>query len=122
MDEILPAAIPSDEISIDRCRELLGDEAADLGDDEVDRIRRCRAHANYCATSGANLADAKRLAPASESRDVLPFEMTPRECTARPGFQVALETNGPLLISELDDNVNLPRSSGCRVKAAHGIV
>jgi hypothetical protein len=40
MDEILRAGETNDEISIDRCRELLGDEAADLGDDEVDRIRR----------------------------------------------------------------------------------
>jgi hypothetical protein len=28
-------------ISIERCRELLGDEASDLTDDDVDRIRRC---------------------------------------------------------------------------------
>ena len=40
MDEILSTAIPSDDISIDRCRELLGDEAVDLCDDEIDRIRR----------------------------------------------------------------------------------
>jgi hypothetical protein len=30
-----------DEISIERCRELLGEEANDLGDNEVDRIRHC---------------------------------------------------------------------------------
>ena len=41
MDEILSAAIPSDDISIERCRELLGEGAIDLRDDEVDRIRRC---------------------------------------------------------------------------------
>jgi hypothetical protein len=41
MDEILSADVPTDELSIDRCRELLGDEAADLDDDEIDRIRRC---------------------------------------------------------------------------------
>jgi len=41
MDEILSANVPTDELSIDRCRELLGDEAADLDDDEIDRIRRC---------------------------------------------------------------------------------
>ena len=40
MDEILSADVPTDELSIDRCRELLGDEAADLDDDEIDRIRR----------------------------------------------------------------------------------
>jgi hypothetical protein len=39
MDEILSADVPTDELSIDRCRELLGDEAADLDDDEIDRIR-----------------------------------------------------------------------------------
>ena len=41
MDEIFPAGEPYDEISIERCRELLGDEATDLCDDEVDRIRYC---------------------------------------------------------------------------------
>ena len=39
MDEIFPAGRPIDEISIERCRELLGNEAIDLSDDEVDRIR-----------------------------------------------------------------------------------
>lgn len=41
MDEIVPAGETNDEISIDRCRKLLGEEANDLCDDEVDRIRRC---------------------------------------------------------------------------------
>ena len=41
MDEIFPAGETNDEISIERCRELLGEEAIDLRDDEVDRIRRC---------------------------------------------------------------------------------
>jgi hypothetical protein len=41
MDEILSADVPTDERSIDRCLDLLGDEAVDLCDDEVDRIRRC---------------------------------------------------------------------------------
>jgi len=41
MDEIIPAGESSDEISIERCRELLGDEAENLRDDEIDRIRRC---------------------------------------------------------------------------------
>ena len=39
MDEIFPAGESNDEISIERCRELLGDEAIDLTDDEVDTIR-----------------------------------------------------------------------------------
>ena len=41
MDEIFPAGEANDEISIERCRELLGDDAIDLTDDEVDRIRTC---------------------------------------------------------------------------------
>ena len=39
MEEItLPDA--ADQISIARCRELLGDEAVDLSDEEVDRVRQ----------------------------------------------------------------------------------
>ena len=41
MEEVFPDTNPKEEVSIDRCRELLGDEAVDLGDDEIDRIRRC---------------------------------------------------------------------------------
>jgi hypothetical protein len=41
MDEIFPAGEPYDEISIERCRELLGDEAIDFTDDDVNRIRTC---------------------------------------------------------------------------------
>jgi hypothetical protein len=41
MDEIFSAGEPNDEIWIERCRELLGDEAIGLCDDEVDRIRQC---------------------------------------------------------------------------------
>jgi hypothetical protein len=41
MDEIFPAGETNNEISIERCRELLGDEAIYLCDDEIDRIRRC---------------------------------------------------------------------------------
>jgi hypothetical protein len=41
MDEIFPAAEAIDEISLERCRELLGEEAIDLCDDEVERIRHC---------------------------------------------------------------------------------
>ncbi|MBZ5558703.1 MAG: hypothetical protein LAO77_15635 [Acidobacteriia bacterium] len=39
MEEIISADAP-DPISIDRCRELLGDEAAGLSDEQVDQIRR----------------------------------------------------------------------------------
>ena len=39
MEEIISAEA-SDPISIDRYRELLGDEAVDLSDEEVDRIRQ----------------------------------------------------------------------------------
>jgi hypothetical protein len=41
MDEIFPAGEANDQISIDRSRELLGDEAIDLTDDEVHRISQC---------------------------------------------------------------------------------
>ena len=41
MDEIFPAGERYDEISIERCRELLGDDGIDLTDDEIDRIRIC---------------------------------------------------------------------------------
>ena len=40
MEETYPAGESADEISIDRCRELLGDEADNLRDEEVDQIRR----------------------------------------------------------------------------------
>ena len=40
MDEILSADVPTDELSIDWCRKLLGDEAVDLCDHEIDRVRR----------------------------------------------------------------------------------
>ena len=41
MEEILRAGETSDEISIERCRKLLGDDAIELCDDEVERIRQC---------------------------------------------------------------------------------
>jgi hypothetical protein len=41
MDEIFPAGETNDEFSIERCRELLGDESIGMCDDEVDRIRHC---------------------------------------------------------------------------------
>ena len=41
MDEIFSAGETNDGISIERCRELLGDEAGDLLDDEIDQIRLC---------------------------------------------------------------------------------
>ena len=41
MDEIVPAGEPNGDISIERCRELLDEEAIDLTDDDVDRMRIC---------------------------------------------------------------------------------
>ena len=41
MDEIFLAGQTNDQISIERCRELLGEQAIELCDDEIDRIRRC---------------------------------------------------------------------------------
>lgn len=40
MEKINSADVAADPISIARCRELLGDEAVDLSDEEVDQIRR----------------------------------------------------------------------------------
>jgi hypothetical protein len=40
MDHQHPEDVASDSISIARCRELLGDDAQGLSDEEVDRIRR----------------------------------------------------------------------------------
>lgn len=40
MEQINSADFTADQISIDRCRELLGDEAIGLSDDEIDQIRR----------------------------------------------------------------------------------
>jgi hypothetical protein len=40
MEHAHDAELGSDAISIARCRELLGDEADGLSDDEVDQIRR----------------------------------------------------------------------------------
>lgn len=39
MEEITSPGV-ADQISIARCRELLGDDAAGLSDEEVDRIRQ----------------------------------------------------------------------------------
>jgi hypothetical protein len=41
MGGMFPTGEQNDEISIERCRELLGEEAIDLCDDEIDRIRQC---------------------------------------------------------------------------------
>jgi DNA invertase Pin-like site-specific DNA recombinase len=57
----------------------------------------------------------------SKGRGALRFEVPLGEGAARAGFQVALEVDGTLLIRELDDHVNLPRSSGDRVGAAPGL-
>jgi hypothetical protein len=40
MEEVFPDTEPNEESSIDRCRELLGDEAVDMCDEEIDRIGR----------------------------------------------------------------------------------
>ena len=41
MGEMFSAGEQNEGISLDRCRELLGEEASDLCDDEIDRIRQC---------------------------------------------------------------------------------
>ena len=40
MEQTDPAPLDADQISIDRCRELLGEEAVGLSDELVDQIRR----------------------------------------------------------------------------------
>ena len=40
MEQINPALLDADQISIDRCRELLGEEAVGLLDEHVHQIRR----------------------------------------------------------------------------------
>jgi len=40
MEQINPVLLDADQISIDRCRELLGKEAIGLSDEQVDQIRR----------------------------------------------------------------------------------
>jgi hypothetical protein len=40
MEQINAADLAADQISLDRCRELLGEDAAGLSDEQVDRIRQ----------------------------------------------------------------------------------
>ena len=40
MEQTDPAPLGADQISIDRCRQLLGEEAVGLSDELVDQIRR----------------------------------------------------------------------------------
>ncbi len=40
MEHLHAEEVTSEPISIARCRELLGDEAASLSDDDVDRLRQ----------------------------------------------------------------------------------
>ena len=48
--------------------------------------------------------------------------MTSRELTARAGLQIALESNRPLLVRELNDDMKSPRSVPRRVRASAGVV
>jgi site-specific DNA recombinase len=84
-----------------------------------------RAHPDFplrgfmrCASCGRGLTGS--WSKGSQRR--LRFEMAPRESSARAGFQVALEPDGPLLIRELDDDVTLPRSARDRVGTTARIV
>lgn len=40
MDEIIDREVESEETSLVRCRELLGDEGAELSDEQLDAIRQ----------------------------------------------------------------------------------
>ena len=52
MDDIIERECASEPITLDRCRELLAEEASELSDEQVDAIRR-HTHAHVC--------DARRL-------------------------------------------------------------
>lgn len=40
MDDIIDCEVESEETSLARCRELLGDEAAEMPDEQLDAIRQ----------------------------------------------------------------------------------
>lgn len=40
MDDIIDREAESGEMSLERCRELLGEEAAEMSDEQLDAIRR----------------------------------------------------------------------------------
>jgi hypothetical protein len=40
MDDIIDREVESEETSLERCRELLGDEAANMSDEQLDAIRQ----------------------------------------------------------------------------------
>ena len=40
MDDIIDRELESEETSLQRCRELLGDEGAELSDEQLDAIRQ----------------------------------------------------------------------------------
>lgn len=77
-----------------------------------------RAHPDFPVRVGCRRFTGSQV----EGRSVSRFEMTLGKSAARAGFQVALEVDGTLPIRELDDNVNLPRSSRDRVGAAPRVV
>ena len=60
MDEIFPVGEAIDEITIEGCRELLGDEASDLCDKEVDRIRQCADTVAQAVIDGSSTRNAGR--------------------------------------------------------------
>ncbi len=45
-----------------------------------------------------------------------------RKGSARAGFQIAFKADGSLFIGELDDDVKVPSSAGCCVRAAPSVV
>ena len=70
-----------------------------------------RTRTSHSARScGASSAGGDSLAAGPTGESALRLEMPLCEGTARTGFQVPLEADGPLLIRKLNEDVKLPRS------------
>jgi hypothetical protein len=101
--------------------------AVDPLDIDVRHVRHDRLAA--CINSskispGSTFCGPHHYAPSCAASPVvdLCFEVSLRERPARAGLQIALEAEGSRLISELNDDVNLPRSARSRVRAATSVV
>ena len=103
MDEIFPA----DEMSLHRCRELLGDEAIDLCDEEIERIRRC-ADAVAQAVIETGLAERDRMVHgAAGPTDPVPSHHAVVEAIRRRNPTQAARAMGKLLDQAIEDVARL---------------
>ena len=84
--------------------------------------RRCRAA--ICGLGGLGYPTVRREGPVRKQS--LSSRARARNAASRGpgqnGFQIALEANGPALVWELDDHVNLPGTPRSRVGAVAGVV